>query len=150
MDVKSFAVGICLLLVACANDSDDGDQSQAVINPASDLERKYPEPWLSCEEGVSWEDGHEFVGKVIYVVGPVSDIDPPDPAAVDSVTVVLGDSGTPESQFLVNFDIGESNEIRSRVSELGMNSDLCVTGQVEMADDRPSISVRAISQIGRL
>lgn len=141
MSVKIFLMAICLLLVAC----DDG-----VINPASELERKYPEPWLSCEEGVSWEEAHEFVGKVIYVVGPVSDIDPPDLSTADSVTVALGDSGVAGSQFLVNIAFGESTELRGRVGELRIGDDLCVTGGVKMAGDRPSISVRGISQFGQL
>lgn len=150
MGLKIFLVATCLLLASCGNDNDDRDQSQIVINPASDLERKYPEPWLSCEEGVGWEDGHEFVGKIIYIVGPVAQISPPNLAAVDSVTVALGESGAPSGQFFVNFSVGDSDEVRSRVSELRIGSNLCVTGRVKMAGERPSISVSAASQFGEL
>lgn len=141
MRLRIFLVAICLLLAAC----DDG-----VINPASDLERKYPEPWISCEEGVSWVDGHRFAGKVIYILGPVQEIAPVDGAETDSLSIVLGDNDAAGREFLVNVDFGESEELQGRFSELDLGDELCVTGSVKMVDGTPLIRVSAPSQIGRL
>ena len=39
--------------------------------PIFALEKQYPEPWLSCDSAVDWRDALGFLGRVIYVKGPL-------------------------------------------------------------------------------
>ena len=115
--------------------------------PIFALEKQYPEPWVSCDSAVDWRDAPGFLGRVIYVKGPVAIIDHHSDIDGAPTYINLGASYPDRERFTLVIWGRNVEHFQPFLDEVQIGDMLCATGQVSEYQEISQIQMRSPGQV---